>query len=272
MTKVKALEAVLKRDRLVMVMALGVLTIIAALYTVFGVGMRMSAIEMTAMADEPMTGMGAMAMQPAEWSLAYFGLVFLMWWVMMVAMMLPSAAPMILLYAAVKRKSEPEIEIRSLMSLFLVGYLLIWAGFSLGAAGLQWVLELRGLVSATMMTATSGALGGAILLAAGLYQFTPIKQACLRHCRSPVHFLSKHWRPGPMGALRMGVAHGIYCLGCCWFLMALLFFGGIMNLYWIVGIAFFVLFEKFLPAGHWVARGAGAGLIIWGSAVVLGTI
>ena len=187
MTKVKALEAVLKRDRLVMVMALGVLTIIAALYTVFGVGMRMSAIEMTAMADEPMTGMGAMAMQPAEWSLAYFGLVFLMWWVMMVAMMLPSAAPMILLYAAVKRKSEPEIEIRSLMSLFLVGYLLIWAGFSLGAAGLQWVLELRGLVSATMMTATSGALGGAILLAAGLYQFTPIKQACLRHCRSPVH-------------------------------------------------------------------------------------
>ena len=179
-------------------------------------------------------------------------------------MMLPSAAPMILLYTAVKRKSEPEVEITSLSALFLTGYLLIWAGFSLGAAGLQWALELRGLVSATMMTATSGALGGAILLAAGLYQFTPIKQACLRHCRSPVHFLAEHRRPGRMGALRMGVAHGIYCLGCCWFLMALLFFGGIMNLYWIVGLALFVVLERLMPHGHWLGYGAGAVLSAWG--------
>ncbi len=141
-------ETILKRDRLVLVLALVVLTLIAALYTVFGVGMRMSAV-----------GMTAMAMQPAQWTPAYFGLVFLMWWVMMVAMMLPSASPMILLYAAVKRQRVPRAELALLTALFLAGYLLVWGGFSLMAAGLQWALELRGLVSASMMALTSAALG-----------------------------------------------------------------------------------------------------------------
>ena len=254
-----AIEAALKRDRLILIAGLVVLTVIAALYTVFGVGMRMSAL-----------GMTEMAMQPASWTPVYFGLVFLMWWVMMVAMMLPGAAPMILLYAAVKRQRVPRAELAALTALFLAGYLLIWGAFSLMAAGLQWALELRGLVSASMMTLTSAALGGAILLASGLYQFTPVKQACLRHCRSPVDYLSRHHRPGRAGALRLGLGHGAYCLGCCWFLMALLFFGGIMNLYWILGLALFVLGEKALPRGDLIGRGVGAGLALWG-ALLLGS-
>ncbi len=247
------IEAALKRDRLILIMVLVVMTLIAVLYTALGVDLDTSAL-----------GMTTMAMQPASWTPVYFGLVFLMWWVMMMAMMLPSASPMILLYAAVKRKSVARGELALLTALFLAGYLLVWGGFSLIAAGLQWALELRGLVSPAMMTLTSDALGGTILLAAGLYQLTPIKQACLHHCRSPVHSLSQHHRPGRVGALRMGLGHGAYCLGCCWFLMALLFFGGIMNLYWIFGLALFVLGEKLLPRGDLFGRGVGAGLALWG--------
>ena len=254
------IEAVLKRDRLILIAALVVLTLIAALYTVSGAGMRM-----------PAPGVTGMAMQPAQWTPAYFGLVFLMWWVMMVAMMTPSASPMILLYAAVKRQRVPRAELALLTALFLAGYLLVWGGFSLIAAGLQWALELRELVSASMLTLTSGALGGAILLAAGLYQFTPLKRACLHHCRSPVEYLSRHHRPGRAGALRLGLGHGAYCLGCCWFLMALLFFGGIMNLYWILGLALFVLGEKVLPKGDLIGRGLGAGLVLWGL-LLLGSV
>ena len=245
------IEAALKRDRLILVAALVVLTLIAALYMAFGAGLPMSAI-------------GAMAMQPAQWTPVYFALVFLMWWVMMVAMMTPSASPMILLYAAVKRQRVPRGELAVLTALFLTGYLLVWGGFSLMAAGLQWALELRGLVSPAMMALTSGVLGGAILLAAGLYQFTPVKRACLRHCRSPVDYLSRHHRPGRAGALRMGLGHGAYCLGCCWVLMVLLFFGGVMNLYWILGLALLVLGEKVLPRGDLIGRGVGAGLALWG--------
>jgi len=244
-------EAVLKRDRLILAGALVALTLIAVLYTAFGAGL-------------PMPAIAAAAMQPAQWTPAYFGLVFAMWWVMMVAMMTPSAAPMILLYAAVKRKREPRGELARLTALFLAGYLLAWGGFSLIAAGLQWALELRGLVSPAMMALTGDALGGVILLAAGLYQFTPVKRACLHHCRSPVEYLSRHHRAGRGGALRMGLGHGAYCLGCCWFLMALLFFGGIMNLYWILGLALFVLGEKVLPRGDLIGRGLGTGLALWG--------
>ena len=115
-----------------------------------------------------------------------------------------------------------------------------------------------------MMVTTSIWLGGAILIAAGAWQLTPIKNICLRHCRSPLSFLANSWRPGHLGAFRMGLAHGAYCLGCCWFLMGLLFVGGIMNLYWILGLAVFVLIEKTIPMGHWLGRAAGAGLIGWG--------
>lgn len=263
-----AVEAVLRRDRAVLAAGLAALTLIAALYTVLGVGMRMSAVEMTAMAGGPISEV----MAPAAWTPGYAALVFLMWWVMMIAMMTPSAAPMILLYAAVRRKAEPGVDAAALSGVFLAGYLAVWALFSALATGLQWALELRGLIAPGMMTLTSRALGGAILLAAGLYQFTGLKQACLAHCRSPVHWLSAHYRKGPGGAFRMGVEHGAYCLGCCWALMALLFAGGIMNLYWIAGLAALVLAEKLVPRGALVARAAGAAMLAGGAALTASAI
>ena len=120
------------------------------------------------------------------------------------------------------------------------------------------------------MSVASALLGGAVLVAAGLYHFTPLKAACLRHCQSPILFLSQHWRSGPAGALRMGLHHGAYCLGCCWFLMALLFFAGVMNLVWIAGLAIYVALEKLLPLGPWLCRAAGAALVALGVAVIAG--
>ena len=139
------------------------------------------------------------------------------------------------------------------------------------AAGLQWGLERTKLLS-PMLETTNMWLGAGILAAAGLWQLTPIKRVCLQHCRSPLRFLLGRWRPGRRGAFRMGLEHGAYCLGCCWFLMALLFFGGVMNLYWIAGLAVFVLLEKTLPLGPWVGRLAGLLLILGAGALALRTV
>src|SRR5919106_1343178 len=147
------------------------------------------------------------------------------------------------------------------------GYALVWGAFSLLAVGAQWGLERSGLMSSMM--STSVMLGAGLLIAAGIYQLTPLKHACLRHCRSPIFFISRHWRPGDLGALRMGVEHGAFCTGCCWFLMALLFYGGVMNLFWIVGLALFVLLEKTIPAGHWLGRITGVLLMAWGGILIL---
>ena len=147
--------------------------------------------------------------------------------------------------------------------MFAAGYLLVWGSFSAIATVLQWSLESARLLS-PMLETTSRWLGAGILIAAGLWQLTPLKAMCLRHCRTPLGFLIGHWRAGPLGALRMGLEHGAYCLGCCWFLMALLFFGGIMNLYWIAGLAVYVLLEKTVAHGHWLGRIAGVALVAWG--------
>ena len=155
---------------------------------------------------------------------------------MMAAMMLPSAAPILLLFARINRKEKSAGRPFIPTGIFAAGYLVAWGGFSALATGLQWALERLGLLS-PMMATTSYWLGGAILLAAGVWQLTPIKGICLRHCRSPMGFLVQSWRPGRGGAFRMGLEHGSFCLGCCWFLMGLLFFGGIMNLFWIIGLA-----------------------------------
>jgi len=188
--------------------------------------------------------------------------------VMMVAMMLPSAAPMVLLFAAISRKQREAGKPFVPTVIFLAGYLAVWGLFSVLATGAQWGLEAAGFAP---MTSGAGArLGGAILIAAGLYQLTPLKQACLSHCRSPILFLTSHWRPCRAGAWRMGLAHGAYCLGCCWFLMALLFVGGIMNVIWIAALALYVLFEKIVPAGHWLAYAAGAALSLGGIAMMAG--
>ncbi len=254
MTESLALEHVLRRDRLIVVVGVAGVVALAWVYLVAGAGIDMS------MADMPM--------EPMPWSTFYAALLFTMWWVMMIAMMVPSAAPMVLLFTAIKRKQGASVSPSIEAWVFLSGYLLIWAGFSLVAVLAQWGLERAGLLSMAMAS-TSATLGGVILLAAGLYQFTPVKSACLRYCQSPVLFLSRHWRPGVVGALRMGLRHGSYCLGCCWFLMALLFVSGIMNLVWIAGIALYVACEKLLPLGRGLSRAAGVALIVSGTIVLV---
>jgi predicted metal-binding membrane protein len=258
-----ALETALRRDRIVLVAGLVAVLAVAWGWLVSGAGMEMSAVEMTAMA-----GMDGWLMRPAVWTPGYAVLIFAMWWVMMVAMMLPSAAPMLLLFARVNRKDKRAGAPLVPIALFAAGYLLVWGGFCVVATALQWGLESARLLSPMLVT-TNHWLGAGILIAAGLSQFTPLKAVCLRHCRTPLGFLLGSWRSGRLGALRMGLEHGAFCLGCCWFLMALLFFGGIMNLYWIAGLAVFVLLEKTVPLGHWLGRLAGAVLVAWGGALAI---
>ena len=259
------LEAMLRRDRLALVAGLVVVLALAWGWLLAGAGMEMSALDMTAMA-----GMDGWLMQPAVWTPSYALLIFSMWWVMMVAMMLPSAAPMLLLFNRINRKDKAAAAPLGSSALFAAGYVLAWGGFSAVATVLQWALE-EARVLSPMMEATNRWLGAGILVAAGLWQLTPLKTMCLSHCRTPLSFLIGYWRAGPLGslgALRMGLEHGAFCLGCCWLLMALLFFGGVMNLYWIVGLAVYVLLEKTLPMGHWVARAAGIALVTWGVMMV----
>ncbi len=261
-----ALEAVVRRDRLVVVSALTAVIALSWAYLLAGAGTGMSAFEMTHISQsgiaEDMTGMAMMT--PTVWTPGYAVMMFFMWWVMMVAMMLPSAAPMILLFAMVNRRQRKSGHSHVATSLFVVGYLAAWAGFSLVAVILQWAFERTGILS-PMLVGTNLIFGGILLLAAGVYQLTPIKHACLRRCRSPLAFLGTHWRRDTRGALRMGLAHGSFCIGCCWFLMGLLFFGGVMNLYWIAGIALYVLFEKTAPVGHWPGYATGVALLVWGA-------
>src|SRR6201997_585982 len=259
-TETTLLEAVLRRDRIVVLAALVAVILVSWIWIVLGAGTGTTAVAMTQMAGMPDMDM---MMERAVWTLGYAGLIFAMWWVMMVAMMLPSAAPMLLLFARVNRAQKARDRPYVATGIFAAGYLAAWGGFSALAAGLQCGLEQFDLLS-PMMTTTSYWLGGAILLAAGGWQLTPIKGVCLRHCRSPMGFLVQSWRPGRLGAFRMGLEHGSYCLGCCWFLMGLLFFGGIMNLFWIIGLAAFVLLEKTVPMGSWIGRIVGVGVAPWG--------
>lgn len=272
-----ALERILRQDRLVVIAALAAVVAIAWVWLILGAGTGMSAVGMTRGSGMPAAGtmggmssagaMGAMVMTPAVWTPGYAVLMLLMWWVMMAAMMLPAAAPMILLFARVncgQKGARPYVP----TAMFAAGYLLAWGGFSALATALQWGLEHSGLLSPMMVT-TSWWLGGAILLAAGVWQLTPVKNVCLRHCRSPLGFLMQGWRPGRWGALRMGLEHGSFCLGCCWFLMGLLFFGGVMNLFWIAELALFVLLEKTAPLGPWFARAAGVVAAAGGVAMLV---
>ena len=238
--------------------ALASMVAIAGAYTILGAGMDMPAVGMTGAKDTAGVAGAGMA---RTWSPAHAALVFLMWWVMMVAMMLPSAAPVILLHASLQRMGSQTVP---LTGCFLAGYLAIWALFSLAATGLQWGLEATGHLSASMML-EGGILAGGVLILAGLYQLTPLKHACLAHCQSPAEFLTGNHRPGRSGAFRMGAGHGMFCLGCCWSLMALLFVGGVMNLYWIAGLAILVATEKLAPSGAWIAQISGGAFIVWGS-------
>jgi len=236
--------------------------ILTALLGVSALAWVYLALEAARMAAMPMADMPEMlAMRP--WHAADFVLVFLMWAIMMVGMMVPSVIPMTLIYAAVARRAAREQNPIAPTAVFVSGYVLMWTLFSLGATITQWALERAALLS-PMMVSNSPALGSAVLIAAGLYQFTPFKDSCLSHCRAPAQFFAAHWRPGTGGALRMGLEHGAFCLGCCWALMALLFVGGVMNLLWVAAIALFVLLEKVLPFGPRGGRLAGLAMIAAG--------
>jgi predicted metal-binding membrane protein len=207
-------------------------------------------------------------MMASTWDATYFALILGMWAVMMVGMMLPSAAPAILLYATVMRNSPQAQAPLARTYAFAGGYLLAWTGFSLVATLLQWALAEAALLS-PMMESASPALGAALLILAGVYQWTPLKQKCLTNCRAPAMFLTQHARPGVSGALRLGMHHGLYCVGCCWALMALLFVGGVMNLLWIAAITIFVLVEKLAPYGVQGGRLSGGLLVLAGVWVLL---
>ena len=198
------------------------------------------------------------------WTATEFGLIFAMWALMMVAMMVPTAAPMTLMYAAVARKAAAQHNPLAPTFVFVAGYITVWAIFSLVATVAQHALDRAALLS-PMMVSASARLGAAILIAAGLYQLTPLKNACLKNCRAPAHFISRYWRTGNLGAFRMGLRLGEYCVGCCWILMALLFVGGAMNLLWIAAIAIFVLLEKTIPFGDVSGRLAGATMVLVGA-------
>ncbi len=210
----------------------------------------------------------SMAIMPrmVSWQPIDVALVFAMWAIMMVAMMLPSAAPMILLFAAVSRRIGQSRTVPRVAA-FVAAYVAVWAAFSLVATLVQWGLLEARLVS-PMMDQSSPMLGGGLLVAAGVYQFTPQKDACLSRCRSPLVFITAHWRRGARGAFVMGAQHGLYCLGCCWLLMLLLFVLGVMNLIWVALLAIFVLLEKTLPGAAWFKRLGGVAFIVWGIALL----
>jgi len=283
LSRTSPLERLLRQERIIVAAGLATLAGLAWIYLLGGAGMDAGAWEMTRLTLFPhrlsaapamsMDGMGmAAAGAGRAWDLRVWLLVVAMWWTMMVAMMAPSAAPMILLYAKVRGHAEgqdPRGGGLAPTAVFAAGYLAVWLLFSLAAAGLQAGLEASALVSAALMGSTSRWLSAGVLVAAGLYQLTPLKNLCLAQCRSPAAFLSRHWRPGAAGALRLGLLHGGYCVGCCWALMALLFVGGVMNLAWIAALALLVMAEKLLPAGPWTARAAGALLLAWGLATTI---
>jgi predicted metal-binding membrane protein len=249
MQRSTTLEVVLKRDRRLVLGGLAALTALAWAYT----GSLAWGMDCLTMAMPHMQPWGLMALL----------LVCVMWMVMMVAMMVPSATPMLLMYTTINRRRREQQQPYVPTTVFLGGYLLIWSGFSVLATLVQWGLHSAALLS-PMMRSTSPLVGGLVLLAAGSFQWTPLKYTCLRHCRSPLGFLMTDWREGSRGALIMGVRHGMYCVGCCWVLMALLFVAGVMNLLWVAAIAGFVLVEKVVARGELVGRVAGAGLVLAG--------
>ena len=260
-----ALEAVLRHDRAIIIAALSALTVLAWADLVWlADDMAMGGMDMSGFRMIP-AGQGLMMSASEPWKPIEFGYVFAMWVVMMIGMMTPSVAPMILIYARVGRQAAAGGKPFAATGWFGGGYLLAWTAFSLAATSAQWALERTALLN-PMMESTSNVLGGIVLIAAGLYQWTPVKDACLSYCQAPLTFIMRHggFRGNPAGALTLGLRHGIYCIGCCWGLMALLFVGGIMNLFWIAVLAILVLLEKVIPFGRIIARLAGLAFMAGG--------
>ncbi len=249
-----ALEAVLRRDRAIIIAALGVLTALAWFDLVWLANdMAMDGMDMT---DYRMIPAGQALMMPASspWQPIEFAYVLAMWVVMMIGMMTPSAAPIILVYARVGRQASESRPFAS-TAWFAGGYLLVWIAFSLAATSAQWGLERAALLT-PMMASASKIFGGILLILAGLYQWTPLKDVCLSQCQAPLGFILSHggFQGTATNSLMLGFRHGVYCLGCCWALMVLLFALGVMNLFWIAVLAILVLLEKVIPSGRVIAR------------------
>jgi predicted metal-binding membrane protein len=267
MTSVTFTGTFLRRDRPVVLAGLGSIVLLSWVYLGY------LAWNMTTMMDMSDAGMGMEMAMPAiqPWGTIDYVLMFIMWSVMMFAMMTPSAAPMVLTYTRINRQQQAQLKPVPGTAVFYLGYLLVWTAFSAVATLAQGGLHAATLLS-PMMETTSPVLGGIILIAAGVFQFTPLKYACLSHCRTPLGFFMAEWRDGKWGALVMGGRHGAFCVGCCWLIMALLFVAGVMNLFWIAVIAAYVLAEKLLPGGHKVSWGIGALMIGWGVWMITGVL
>ena len=253
-----ALIAMLRRDRIVVAAALAVVALLAWAYVLWlSVHMAVASGGMASMDMGEASGPLAPAFR--VWAPADFAFMFVMWSVMMVGMMTPSVAPMVLLYAAAGRKAAESGAPFASTGWFFAGYIAVWIGFSALATCAQWALTCLALLTPMMATAST-VFGGILLVVVGLYQWTPLKHTCLRACQAPIGFLMAHggFRNEPLGAIRLGITHGAYCLGCCFALMALLFVGGIMNLLWIAGLMILILLEKIVPAGPLIPRISGA--------------
>jgi predicted metal-binding membrane protein len=249
-------ETLLKRDRAVVLLGLAGITVLSWLYLLhLNRSMAMS-MDMANMPDMSMPMM-------QQWRATDFLLTFVMWSVMMVGMMVPSVAPMVLTFATVNRRRAERGGPYVPTGIFLAGYLVAWTIFSLIATLAEWRLHAASLLNSDTQT-LAPRLAAGILVAAGIFQLTPFKNACLTQCRSPLDFLTTEWREGWGGALRMGLKHGVFCVGCCWMLMALLFVAGVMNLLWVAAIAAFVLAEKLLPRGRLISFAGAAVCLVAG--------
>ncbi|QFI68292.1 hypothetical protein EKH55_3418 [Sinorhizobium alkalisoli] len=283
--------SLLRRDRMIVAASLATLTAISWIYILWlaatmdmggmavpgtdigmgtnmgmGADMHMPAETGRSLGTDQQAGglASVLGLEPRPWSAVEAGVMATMWIVMMVGMMLPSATPMILLYAHVGRHSLRQGKPFAATGFFAGGYLLAWTGFALAATLGQWLLE--GTLLSPALASASRVFSGIVLVVVGLYQWTPLKDACLSHCQAPIVFIQTHggFRRDPRGAVALGFRHGLYCVGCCWALMALLFVGGIMNVLWIAAIAGLVLVEKLVRAGRVLPRAAGAVLIAAG--------
>lgn len=248
----ESFEAALRKDRIIVLLGLSAVTVLSWIYTVY--------------LARDMKGMEAAMTMPElqSWAVTDLVLLFIMWAVMMVAMMVPSAFPLVLIFAGINRRRRVQQEPLVPTGVFLLGYLLVWTGYSLLATLVQWGLHAAALLS-PMIVSTSTVLGAVILVGAGIFQWTPLKYACMVRCRSPRAFILTEWREGTWGSLVMGLRSGVYCVTCCWLLMSILLVTGVMNLLWMAIITVFVLVEKVIPRGEWFGRVAGLLLMGWGT-------
>jgi predicted metal-binding membrane protein len=239
------------------------ITALVAVATISWALLARSATVMSTMQGDGLFMSLAMAMMEPAAPAPYLGASALMWVVMMIAMMTPAVLPVALAFLRLDR-SRGEARVGNDGVLFVSGYLLVWSAFALGATLVQWGLHRAALLH-TDMLAAGPTLAGVILLVAGMYQLTPFKAACLAHCQTPLGFLLSHWQSGAAGALRMGIHHGTYCLGCCWALMLVMFASGVMSVAAMAVLSLVILVERLLPAGPWATHVPGAALIAWGA-------